>query len=242
MAKISCSAVLFDLDGVLVESVASGDKQWTRWAQDRGLDAAVVIRAAHGVPTIETIRRFAPQICSAIDVEAEARMMEQREIDDRESIHPVAGAADLLAHIPPDRWTVVTSGTRALAEARLGYVGLPVPRTMVTASDITRGKPDPEPYLKGAAALQVAPKECVVIEDAPAGIRAGHAAGMRVIGIASTYAREAIAEADYVVKRLSDLRVTTSNARGRQNMRLEMLVPSESKVEGETPASKPDAT
>jgi len=225
MEKISCSAILFDLDGVLAESVASGDKQWTRWAKERGLDAAVVIRAAHGVPTIETIRQFAPQISSPIDVEAEARMMEQREIDDRESVHPVAGAADLLARIPPDRWTVVTSGTRALAEARLGYVGLPVPPTMVTASDITRGKPDPEPYLKGAAALRMPPKECVVIEDAPAGIRAGQAAGMRVIGIASTYPREAIAEADYVVRRLSDLRLTVTNTSGRQNVRLEILLP-----------------
>lgn len=225
MVKVSCSALLFDLDGVLVDSVASGDKQWRRWSNERGLDPAVVIRAAHGVPTIETIRQFAPQIATPIDVEAEARMMEQREIDDRESIHPVTGAADLLARIPPDRWTIVTSGTRALAEARLRYVGLPLPATMITASEISRGKPDPEPYLKGAAALHVDPKECVVMEDAPSGIRAGHAAGARVIAIASTYATEAIAEADYVVKRLSDLRVTVTNTSGRQNVRLEILVP-----------------
>ncbi len=225
MVKISCGAVLFDLDGVLVDSVRSGDKQWRVWATEPALDPAVVIPAAHGVPTIETIRRFAPQVPFPIDVEAEARMMERREIEDRESVLPVTGAADLLARIPPDRWTIVTSGTRALAEARLGYVGLPVPRTMVTASDITRGKPDPEPYLKGAAALKTAPTECVVIEDAPSGIRAGHAAGMRTIGIRSTYPREAIAEADYVVNRLSDLRLTATNTSGRQNVRLELLIP-----------------
>ena len=225
MTKIQCAALLFDLDGVLVDSVASGDKQWTRWAKERGLDPAVVIPAAHGVPTIETIRHFAPQISSSIDVEAEARMMEQREIEDRESVRPVAGAADLLYRIPPDRWTIVTSGTRALAAARLGYMGLLVSPHMVTASEITRGKPDPEPYLKGAAALGFPPKECVVVEDAPSGIRSGHAAGMRVIAVAATYSREVIGEADYVVNRLSDLRLTVTNTSGRQNLRLEILIP-----------------
>ena len=225
MERLSCGAILFDLDGVLVDSVGSGDKLWRIWANEHGLDPGVIIPAAHGVPTIETIRHFAPQASGPIDVEAEALIMEQREIDDRESVRPIAGAADLLARIPPDRWTIVTSGTRALAEARLRYIELPVPKTMITASEITRGKPDPEPYLKGATALNVPARECIVIEDAPSGIRAGQAAGMRVIAVGSTYAREEIAEADYVVKRLSDLRLTVTNTTGRQNVRIEILVP-----------------
>ena len=191
-----------------------------------GLDAAKVIPVAHGRPTGETIREFAPQISHSIDIEAEARKMEEREIGDMDCVHSVAGAADLVARIPPDRWTIVTSGTRALAEARLRYVGLPVPRTMVTASEITRGKPDPEPYQKGAAVLHMEAKECVVVEDAPSGIRVGHAAGMRVIGVPTTYSRDAIAEADYVVNRLSDLRLAVTNTTGRQIVRLEILVPS----------------
>src|SRR5690348_12313938 len=140
MERISCCAILFDLDGVLVESAGSVERQWTIWANEHGLEAAKVIAVAHGRPTIETIREFAPQIHGFIDVEAEALKMEKREIADMDCVHPVAGAADLVARIPPDRWTIVTSGTRALAEARLRYVGLPVPATMVTASDITRGK------------------------------------------------------------------------------------------------------
>ncbi len=222
MTKIQCAAILFDLDGVLVASQGSVERQWTRWANEYGLDPEQVIRVAHGRPTIETIREFAPP---TVDHQAELLKMEQREIADMDLVHVIPGAADLLARIPPDRWTVVTSGTRPLAEARLKYVGLPVPPKMVTASEISRGKPDPEPYLKGAAALRVAPKECVVIEDAPSGIRSGHAAGMRVIAVPTTYSRDAIAEADYVVNRLSDLRLTVTNTSGRQNIRIEILLP-----------------
>lgn len=225
MVKLSCAALLFDLDGVLVFSRDSVERQWTRWANDYGLDAKAVLAVAHGRPTTETIREFVPRIAHPIDVESELALMEQREIADMDCVHPVPGAAELLSRIPPDRWTVVTSGTRPLAEARLKYVGLPIPSTMVTASDITRGKPDPEPYLKGAAALCVPAKECVVLEDAPSGVRAGNAAGARVIAIPTTYPREEIAMADYVVERLSDLRVTVTNTPGRQNVRLEILLP-----------------
>ena len=224
MEKISCAAVLFDLDGVLVESIGSVERQWTHWAKEYGLDPAQVVSVAHGRPTIETIREFAPQIPHAIDVEAELCKMEEREIGDMDCVHPVAGAADLVTRIPPDRWTIVTSGTRPLAVARLNYVGLPIPPHMVTASDITRGKPDPEPYLKGAAALSMPPQDCIVIEDAPSGIRAGHAAGMRVIAVPSTYSREAVAEADWVIDRLSDLRLSVTNP-GRQNVKLEIFLP-----------------
>lgn len=225
MTKISCAAILFDLDGVLVESRGSVERQWTIWAKEYGLDPEEVIHVAHGRPTIETIREFAPP---HLDMEAELQKMETREIGDMDLVKVIAGAADLLARIPPDRWTVVTSGTRALAEARLKYVGLPLPPKMVTASDITRGKPDPEPYLKGAKALGFEPGECVVIEDAPSGVQAGKAAGMRVIGVPTTYAAAEIAAADYVVKRLSDLRVTVTNTSGRQNVRLEITLPTNS--------------
>lgn len=223
--KLSCAAILFDLDGVLAYSAGSVERQWTLWANRHGLDPARVIAAAHGRPTIQTVRYFASEIDSDIDLEGEALELERREMEDTSSVHPIPGAADLVARIPPDRWTVVTSGTRALAESRLRYVGLPVPTSMVTANEITHGKPDPEPYLKGAAALHFPAKECVVIEDAPAGIESGRAAGMRVIGVATTYSPDAIAMADFVVKRLSDLRIAVTNTSGRQNVRLEILLP-----------------
>ena len=221
MEKLSCGAVLFDLDGVLVESRAAVERQWTRWAREHGLDPEYVIPIAHGRPTIATIREVLPQA----DADAELLVMEQREIEDLEGVKAITGAADLLASIPPDRWTIVTSGTRDLAETRLRYVCLPVPKVMVTASDIQNGKPHPEPYLKGAAALHVPAKECVVVEDAPSGIRAGQAAGARVISVPTTYSREEISEADFIVNRLSDLRVAVTNTPGRQNVRLEILIP-----------------
>ena len=223
MTKIQCAAMLFDLDGVLVASQGSVERQWTRWAHEHGFDPEKVIEVAHGRPTIETIREFAPP---SVDYEAELLKMESREIADMDLVRVMPGAPDLLARIPPDRWTIVTSGTRALAEARLKYVGLPVPPAMITASDIKKGKPDPEPYLKGAAALDVDARECVVVEDAPSGVQAGKAAGMRVIAIPTTYPVAQLSGADHVIKRLSDLRVTVTNTSGRQNVRLEILVPS----------------
>jgi sugar-phosphatase len=220
---LSCAAVLFDLDGVLVESRPAVERQWAIWAREHQLDPDHVIPIAHGRPTIETIREVTPHL----DADAEAKIMEQREIADLDGVRAITGAADLLARIPPDHWTVVTSGTRDLATTRLRYVGLPVPHTMVSASDITKGKPDPEPYLKAAAALRLQPRECIVIEDAPSGIRAGKAAGMRVIALPTTYPSEQLGEADIVIKRLSDLRLTTANTPGRQAMHLELLVPGE---------------
>jgi sugar-phosphatase len=207
--KLSCVAILFDLDGVLVDSRAAVERQWTRWAREHHLDPEHVIHIAHGRPTIATIREVLPDG----DDDAELLVMEQREIEDLEGVHIIAGAAELVASIPEDRWTVVTSGTRKLAETRLRHAGLPVPTTMVTASDILRGKPHPEPYLKGAAALRMEPKDCVVMEDAPSGIRAGHAAGMRVVAVPTTYSRDEISEADLIVDRLSAVRVTPRDGR-----------------------------
>jgi len=221
MRTFSCAAILFDLDGVLVDSRAAVERQWARWAREHHLEPAEIIPIAHGRPTIETIRQVAPHL----DIDAEAHAMEQREISDLEGVRAISGAADLLARIPPDRWAVVTSGTRDLATTRLRAVGLPVPRTMITASDIHHGKPDPEPYLKGAAALRIPARECIVVEDAPSGIRAGKAAGMRVIGVPTTYPVEQLGEANVLVKRLSDLRLTTASIPGRQAIHLEILVP-----------------
>ncbi|MGZ4820237.1 MAG: HAD family hydrolase [Terriglobales bacterium] len=221
MKTLSSAAILFDLDGVLVDSRAAVERQWAVWAREHHLDPAQVIPIAHGRPTIETIREVAPQL----DADAEAESMEQREISDLEGVRAIAGAADLLARIPPDRWAVVTSGTRNLATTRLRAVGLPVPHTLVSAGDITHGKPDPEPYLKGAAALRFTARECIVIEDAPSGIRAGKAAGMRVIAVPTTYPVNQLGEADVIIKRLSDLRITTANTPGRQAVHLEILLP-----------------
>jgi mannitol-1-/sugar-/sorbitol-6-phosphatase len=140
--------------------------------------------------------------------------LEKREADDQEGVAVMPGAAELVNAIPRGRWGVVTSGTRDLAAARLRWAGIPVPKVMITADDVVNGKPDPEPYLKGAQGLGFDPRECLVVEDAPAGIQSAHAGGMKVIGLASTFAPAKLAEADAVARKLAGILVTL-NGSGR---------------------------
>jgi sugar-phosphatase len=203
-----CSAVLFDLDGVLIDSTRSVDRQWRAWARKQGIDEEKVMAIAHGVRTIEVIRAVAPHL----DAEAEVRRLETREAHDHVDVSVMPGAAELIGAIPRGRWCVVTSGTRLLASARLRFGGLPVPKVLITADDVVNGKPHPEPYLKGAKLLGVSPGECLVIEDAPAGIRSARAGGMRVIGLASTYPASKLEEADAVVKKLKRIHVARDGA------------------------------
>ena len=201
--EFECSAILFDLDGVLVDSTRSVTRQWRMWAVENGLDADEVVRIAHGVRTIEVIRKMAPHL----PLEEETRRLEKREADDMEGVAVMPGAAELLRSIPQNRWCVVTSGTRYLATSRLRFGNLPLPDVMVTADEVANGKPHPEPYLMGAKLLGFAPERCLVIEDAPAGIRSAHAGGMKVIALPSTYPVDELREADAVAEKLGLVRV-----------------------------------
>jgi sugar-phosphatase len=209
MTIFRCSAVLFDLDGVLVDSTGSVERQWRIWAREQGIDGDKVMAVGHGVRAIEVIRAVAPHL----DAVLEARKLEAREVDDRDGVAVMPGALDLVRAIPEGEWCVVTSGTRHLASARLRSVGLPVPRVLVAADDVINGKPHPEPYLRGAKLLGVSPAECLVIEDAPAGIRAAHAGGMKVIALTSSYAPSVVSEADVVVQKLDQIKVMPNGAR-----------------------------
>ena len=208
MPTFSCSAILFDLDGVLCDSTGAVDREWREWARRKGVDPEAVMAVAHGVRTIEVIRMVAPHL----DAEAEADAIENDEASDQAGVSVMPGAAELVRSIPRGRWGVVTSGSRLLASARLPFCGLPVPDVLVTSDDVTNGKPHPEPYLKGALGLGFDPAECLVIEDAPAGIQAARAAGMKVIGITSTYPAEALTQADAVIARLEQIRITSNGA------------------------------
>jgi len=208
MPIFSCSAILFDLDGVLVDSTRSVDREWRTWAQKKGVDGDAIMAIAHGVRTVEVIRRVAPHL----DAEAEARKIEKHEAHDKEGVHVMPGAVALVHSIPDGRWGVVTSGSRLLASARLRFCGLPVPKVLVTADDVAHGKPHPEPYLKGAGGLGFAPAECLVIEDAPAGIQSACTGGLRVIGITSTYLADALAQADAVVGKLEQIQVKSNGS------------------------------
>ena len=179
------AAFLFDMDGTLIDSIAAAERIWEQWARKHGLDVAVVVKAMHGVRAIETIRRFGPP---GIDVEAEAAALTQAEIDDLDGIVAIDGADRFLRSLPPDAWAIVTSAPRALALPRLRVAGLPVPRVLVTADDVARGKPAPDCFLAAAAALGFPIRDCLVWEDAPAGIEAAEAAGATVIVIGATHA------------------------------------------------------
>jgi sugar-phosphatase len=198
-----CKAILFDLDGVLVDSAECIERTWRRWATDHHLNPESVIALAHGRRAIETVRLVAPHLVA----ESELASLAASEATTSEGVYEIMGARELLALLPAGRWAVVTSGIRAVAEFRLRYTRLPVPSVMICADEIARGKPDPEGYLNAAAGLRKSSADCLVIEDTPAGIESAHAAGMRVIAIASTYPREQLGAANAVVASLADLSV-----------------------------------
>lgn len=215
MRTFLCSAILFDLDGVLVDSTRSVARQWRLWAQENGVDPEQVLKIAHGRRTVEVVRLLAPHL----PAEEEVQKLEQREAADTEGVTVMPGAADLVRSIPDGRWAVATSGTRYLATSRLRLGNLPIPRVLVSADEVVKGKPDPEPFLKGAELLGMNAEECLVIEDAPAGIRAAHAGGMKVIALPSTYPVSELQEADAVVQGLQKIRVGWLNERLRVDVR-----------------------
>jgi sugar-phosphatase len=197
-------ALLFDLDGVLADSTASVESHWRHWADSHHLDAEALLRVVHGRRALDTIREFAPHL----DAEVELARLVAAEGGDTTGVVVAPGAAALLARLPANGWAVVTSGVRAVAVARLRACGLPLPDVLVPADEIARGKPDPEGYLTAAARLGRMPAECVVIEDAPAGVAAARAAGMACVALTTTHARGAVESAALVVPSLAGLRVT----------------------------------
>ncbi|MFD9795984.1 HAD-IA family hydrolase [Streptomyces sp. NPDC059070] len=205
--KISADALLFDSDETLVSTLRSVVRTWTRWAADYGLTLEDLKRVeVHGRPAAAIVADLLPPELVA---DAVARL-EDAEVADAMSggVLPVPGAAELLAALPPDRWAVVTSGTRRVAEARLAQVGI-APRCLITVGDITRHKPHPEPFLLAAERLGVDPSRCVVFEDAPAGLTAGRAAGMTTVALTTTHPAADL-DADVVVADLTAVSVRTT--------------------------------
>jgi sugar-phosphatase len=213
MVQIRCSALLFDLDGVLVDSTPAVVRVWTKWAIAHGFDPHEVVHRAHGRPSISTIRDYLPNA----DAELENLEVLNGEIEDLEGVIALPGTLDLLNSLPSDRWTIVTSCARPLAEVRIRAGGLPVPEKLVTSSDITNGKPHPEPYLKGAAVLGFRIQDCLVFEDVPAGIRSGKAAGARVVAFRTTAedAELKAAGADWIADNCSAVSFAAKPAAGQ---------------------------
>lgn len=203
---IELRGVLFDMDGVLVSSIASAERCWRQWAAHYGLPDADKVTIPHGVRAIDIARMLKPDV----DPVEGLHLIEDMEIADTADIQVLPGARELLESLPAERWTIVTSATRPLLVARLRAAGLPLPERLVSGEMVTRGKPDPEPYRMGAEMLGFAASECLVVEDAPSGVRAGVAAGCRVLGVEGTHAAEELREAgaEWVVPSLEAVRAS----------------------------------
>jgi len=217
MVEVTCSGLLFDLDGVLVDSTPAVARVWAKWAIAHGFDPEETVRLAHGRPSIATVRDILP----GADYEKENEIILRGEIEDTDGVVPLSGARELLSSLPENQWALVTSCARPLAEVRLKVAGLPMPRNIITCDDVRNGKPNPEPYIKGAALLGVPPAKCVVFEDAPAGIRAGKAAGALVIALPTTSPDSELeqAGADWILPGYQNLSVSGSD-HGSNSLRL----------------------
>jgi sugar-phosphatase len=220
MRRFECKAILFDLDGVLVDSTGYIEQQWRRWAISKGLSPEPFLKVCHGRRALETIRLAAPHL------DAEAEVAAFQPDDDGwsgRSLGPVEGASALLHQLPDGSWAVATSGTRRGASERLQRAGLPIPRVLVCAEDVLHGKPSPDVYLRAAAGLGVDPSDCVVIEDAPAGIEAARAAGMRVVALTTTHRVEKLL-ADACTTSLAGVHVELIEQGSHRARTLELVV------------------
>lgn len=205
--KSEYGAIIFDLDGVLVDSSKVVIRCWEEWADHNHIDINTILHSVYGFRTIETMRIVAPHL----DAEKEAHQFDMDEINDTDGIVAMEGANNILQHLPENKWAIVTSCGKELVKARLRVTQLPTPRILITSDDVMNGKPDPEPYLLCARKLNIPPEYCMVIEDSPAGVIAGKKAGMTVIGISTTHPREELikARADQVIGTLLELEIVT---------------------------------
>jgi sugar-phosphatase len=205
--QIRCKGVLFDMDGILVSSMGSVERSWSRWAELRGLGPEHTCKIAHGRRAIDTVTVLAPHL----DPEVELKVIEDLEVEDNEGLSVLPGVLDLLAALPPNqgspRWTVVTSATERLARVRMAVGGIPAPERLITADFVTRGKPHPEPFLAGAALLGIPPEDCVVFEDSASGAKAGRDAGCQVVATTFSHPVESLDAAHYLVTDLTGMKV-----------------------------------
>jgi mannitol-1-/sugar-/sorbitol-6-phosphatase len=202
---IRCKGVLFDMDGILISSLGSVERSWTKWALMRGVSPEYTMSIAHGCRSIETVAILRPDL----DAEAENKVIEDLEIEDTDGVKVLPGVLRLLESLPKHRWTVVTSATEPLARVRLAVGKIPIPDRFITAESVSEGKPSPAPYLAGAALLGLAPQDCVVFEDAASGTKSGRAAGCTVIATTFSHSAEALAAAHYLIEDLSSVEVKT---------------------------------
>lgn len=207
--QIQTKGLLFDMDGVLISSIGSVERCWKRWAKLYNVPDAENFQVPHGVRATDVIRMLKPQFSDA-EVAEGLRIIEDMEVDDTDGLAVLPGAKALLSSLPADRWAIVTSATHRLTLARLAAAGLPVPDRLISAEMVKRGKPDPEPYRRGAELLGLAPADCVVVEDAPSGVGAGLAAGSRVLGVTTTHPADELDGATWIAASLEQVQARVS--------------------------------
>jgi sugar-phosphatase len=201
---VETKGILFDMDGVLISSIGSVVRCWRRWAKMYDVPGAESYEVPHGTRAIDIVKMLRPDI----DPQEGLRVIEDMEMEDTADLVVLPGVKTLLESLPPERWAIVTSATHRLLLGRLKAAGLPIPERIISGDMVERGKPDPEPYRRGAELLGFRPEECVVVEDAPSGLGAGVAAGCRVLGVLGTHSAEELAGASWIVPSLVGLSVT----------------------------------
>jgi sugar-phosphatase len=202
------AAFLFDMDGTILSSIAAAERVWTRWAEGHGLDIAAFLPTIHGVRAVDTIGRLE---LPGVDAEQEAAALTLAEIADVDGVQPIAGAVAFLSSLPADRWAIVTSSPRKLAEARLAAAGIAPPAVLIAAEDVTRGKPQPDCYLLAADRLGCDVRDCLIFEDATAGIHAAEAAGATVTVVSATHAHP-VATPHFTLASFDDVRLLADEA------------------------------
>jgi mannitol-1-/sugar-/sorbitol-6-phosphatase len=202
------AAFLFDMDGTILSSVAAAERVWTRWAERHGLDVAAFLPTIHGVRAIDTIGRLG---LPGVDAAREAAELTLAEIADVDGIKPIAGAVAFLLSLPADRWAIVTSSPRELAKARLAAAGIAAPLVLVTAEDVIRGKPYPDGFQLAAKKLGCDVRNCLIFEDAPAGIQAAEATGATVMVVSATHAHPMVTP-HAAMASFDDLRLSVQEA------------------------------
>jgi sugar-phosphatase len=198
---IAISGILFDMDGVLISSTGADERCWRQWAKHHEMEGAFSIESTHGRRAVDTLRALRPDLDPVI----EQRRLEDYDAEDYSGLIILPGVEKLLASLPADRWTIVTSATVRLLEGRLRQAGLPIPNVLVPAESVANGKPHPEPYLTGAKLLGLVPAACLVIEDSPAGVASGKAAGSRVLAVLSSHTQQQLPDADWYVESLEQV-------------------------------------
>jgi len=206
---VETKGLLFDMDGVLIRSIGSVVRCWHRWCEMYGVPNADSFEVPHGTRAVDIVRMLKPEF-DEVQVAEGLHAIEELEVADTADLRVLPGVKSLLQRLPPERWLIVTSATQRLLLGRLAAAGLPIPTRFISGDMVVRGKPDPEPYRRGAEVLGLAPKDCVVVEDAPSGIGAGVAAGCRVLGVLGTHDASALQAATWIARSLDDVAVTAT--------------------------------